>query len=99
MPGQDPEFDPAIARFYETAPEEARLERGAFLLESLRTRELIQRYAPPAPATVLDIGGAAGAYALWLAALGHTVHLLDATSRLVDEARRRSAASPRPLAS
>jgi len=93
------DFDSTIAAYYEQAPEENRLEQGAFLLEALRTRELIQRYAPPPPATVLDIGGAAGAYALWLAELGYTVHLLDPVPRLVDEARRRSASSSRPLAS
>jgi ubiquinone/menaquinone biosynthesis C-methylase UbiE len=94
-----PELDPAIAGFYQAAPEEKRLEEGAFLLESLRTRELIRRYAPPPPATLADIGGAAGGYALWLADAGYTVHLLDAVPRLVDEARRRSATRERPLAS
>jgi ubiquinone/menaquinone biosynthesis C-methylase UbiE len=92
-----PEFDPAIADFYQEAPEEDRLE--SYPLEALRTRELIQRYAPTAPATVIDIGGAAGAYALWLAEAGYTVHLLDAAPRLVAEARRRSATRSRPLAS
>ena len=48
---------------------------------------------------MVDIGGAAGAYALWLAEAGYTVHLLDAVPRLVAEARRRSARSSRPLAS
>ncbi len=94
-----PESDPAITDFYQRAPEEDRLEQGPFLLEALRTRELIQRYAPTAPATVIDIGGAAGAYALWLAEAGYTVHLLDAAPRLVAEARRRSATRSRPLAS
>jgi SAM-dependent methyltransferase len=94
-----PEFDSAIADFYHRTPEENRLDRGPFLLEALRTRELIQRHAPAAPATVLDIGGAAGAYALWLAEAGYTVHLLDAVPRLVAEARRRSATRSRPLAS
>jgi len=94
-----PEFDPAIADFYQQAPEENRLEEGSSLLEALRTRELIQRYAPPAPATVIDIGGAAGAYSLRLADAGYTVHLLDAVPRLVAEARRRSATRSRPLAS
>ena len=96
---EQPPFDPAIADFYRQAAEEARLEQGASLLEALRTRELIQRFAPPAPAVVFDIGGAAGAYALWLAELGYTVHLIDAVPRLVEEAQRRSAASVRPLAS
>jgi ubiquinone/menaquinone biosynthesis C-methylase UbiE len=96
---QPPEFDSTIADYYQRAPEEDRLEQGPFLLEALRTRELIQRYAPGAPATVLDIGGASGAYALWLAEAGYTVHLLDPVPRLVAEARRRSATCRRPLAS
>jgi ubiquinone/menaquinone biosynthesis C-methylase UbiE len=91
--------DPAVADFYQRTAEEARLEQGAFQLEQARTRELIQRFAPPPPAIVLDVGGAAGAYALWLAGTGYTVHLVDAAPRLVAEAERRSAAAPLPLAS
>jgi len=92
-------FDPTIADFYERAPEEARLAQGPFQLEELRTRELIRRFALPAPATVVDVGGAAGAYALWLAQAGYSVHLLDPVPRLVAEAQRRSAAAQHPLAS
>ena len=91
--------EPTIVHYYERVPEESRLEQGAFQLEQARTRELIERHAPPAPAEVLDVGGAAGAYALWLAECGYTVHLLDAVPRLVEEARRRSAAAPHRLAS
>ncbi len=92
-------FDPAIADFYDRTPEEARLQQGPFVLEEARTRELILRFAPSPPATVLDIGGAAGAYALWLAATGYSVHLVDAVPRLVAEAERRSGLAERPLAS
>jgi SAM-dependent methyltransferase len=92
-------FDPTIADFYERAPEEARLAQGPFQLEELRTRELIRRFALPPPATVVDVGGAAGAYALWLAQAGYSVHLLDPVPRLVAEAQRRSAAAQHPLAS
>jgi len=92
-------FDRVIADYYERAPEEARLEQGPFQLEEARTRELIQRYAPPPPGTVVDVGGAAGAYALWLAEAGYSVQLVDPVPRLVAEARRRSAAAERPLAS
>jgi SAM-dependent methyltransferase len=92
-------FDPAIADFYERTAEEARLQQGPFQLEEARTRELIHRFAPPPPATVLDVGGAAGAYSLWLAAAGYTVHLMDAAPRLVAEAERRSGLAERPLAS
>jgi len=96
---EPPSFDEAIADFYARAPEEERLGQGAFVLEELRTRELFQRYAQPPPATVLDVGGAAGAYGLWLADAGYTVHLIDAAPRLVAEAERRSAGRRRPLAS
>jgi SAM-dependent methyltransferase len=96
-PGKGP--DPGILDYYARAPEESRLEQGPFQLEEARTRELILRFAPPAPATVLDVGGAAGAYALWLAAAGYAVHLVDAAPRLVAEAARRSAAASYPLAS
>lgn len=92
-------IDPAIADYYERAAEESRLEQGAFQLEEIRTRELIERHAPPPPTEVLDVGGAAGAYALWLSERGYIVHLLDAAPRLVQEARRRSGAAPRALAS
>jgi SAM-dependent methyltransferase len=93
------EFDSAIAGYYQQWPEERRLEEGPFLLEALRTRELIERHAPAPPATVLDIGGAAGAYALWLAEKGYSVHLVDPIPRLVAEAEQRSAVNARPLES
>ncbi len=93
------DLDRVITDYYERAPEEARLEQGPFQLEEARTRELIQRFAPSPPGVVLDIGGAAGAYALWLAEAGYSVHLLDRVLRLVAEAQRRSAAAPRPLLS
>jgi len=89
----------AIESYYSQGLEEDRLGEGAFLLEGLRTRELIERHVAAAPARVLDIGGAAGAYALWLADKGYEVHLVDVTPRLVEEAERRSRAAVRGLAS
>jgi SAM-dependent methyltransferase len=93
------ELDPRIVQFYHQTPEEDRLEQGPFILEEVRTREVIERHARRPPATVLDVGGAAGAYALWLADAGYTVHLIDAAPRLVAEAERRSAGRSQPLAS
>ena len=93
------ELDAAVRDYYDRVPEEGRLETPPFQLEALRTRELIERHAPAPPATVLDVGGAAGAYAGWLAGAGYAVHLVDVVPRLVAEARRRSAALARPLAS
>jgi ubiquinone/menaquinone biosynthesis C-methylase UbiE len=93
------ELDPTIAEYYHRAPEEYRLQQGPSLLEELRTRELIERHARRPPATVLDVGGAAGAYAFWLLDAGYTVHLLDPVPRLVAEAERRGLARSPPLAS
>ncbi len=92
-------LDRVITDYYDGAPEEDRLKQGPFQLEEARTRELIERFAPPPPGTVGDVGGAAGAYALWLAHGGYTVHLVDAVPRLVAEAERRSAAAMHPLSS
>jgi ubiquinone/menaquinone biosynthesis C-methylase UbiE len=98
-PEPRPVLDPAIADYYDRAHEESRLEHGAFRLEHTRTRELIERHAPPPPATVLDVGGAAGTYALWLASTGYDVHLVEPVPRLVSEAARRSQAATRQLVS
>ena len=92
-------LDPVITDYYDRAPEEARLEQGPFQLEEARTRELIQRFAPPPPGTVVDVGGAAGAYALWLAEAGYSVHLVDPVPRLVAKAQQRSDVAERPLRS
>jgi ubiquinone/menaquinone biosynthesis C-methylase UbiE len=90
---------PEVLAFYTGFPEETRLGIGRFRLEFERTKEILSRELPAPPARVVDVGGAAGAYALWLAARGYEVHLVDATARLVEEARRRSAAAASPLAS
>src|SRR5687767_5876092 len=92
-------LDPAIRDYYERAPEESRLEHDNSVLEAARTRELIQRHLPSAPRKVLDVGGAAGAYAFWLAAQGYEVHLVDAVDRLVSEARGRNETASSKLAS
>jgi SAM-dependent methyltransferase len=92
-------LDRVITDYYDRTPEEVRLGQGPFQLEEARTRELIQRFATPPPGTVLDVGGAAGAYGLWLAEAGYAVHLVDPVPRLVAEAQRRSATAARALAS
>ena len=89
-----------ILRHYAEADEASRLCTGWFQLEQARTQELILRHIPPAPATVLDIGGGAGAYACWLAARGYHVHLIDPVLRHVEQACAASAKQPQhPLAS
>ncbi|HEY5741692.1 MAG TPA: hypothetical protein VIS99_04060 [Terrimicrobiaceae bacterium] len=90
-----PKLPKEITRYYQEVAEEERLAAGPSQLEFTRTKEVVLRYLPPPPATVLDDGGASGAYALWLAEKGYQVHLIDPVPRLVEEARRRSAGSAR----
>ena len=82
-----------IAAYYDRGDEEGRLGDWG-RLEFLRTRELLARFLPAPPATVLDVGGAAGAYALPLAAEGYEVHLVDPVALHVEQARAASAAQP-----
>jgi SAM-dependent methyltransferase len=88
--------DPDIAAYYERGKEQRRLAEWG-RLERLRTLELLERHLPPAPATVLDVGGGAGAYAIELARDGYAVHLIDAVALHVEQAL--AAATHAPLAS
>jgi hypothetical protein len=64
-----------ITRYYEEVAEEGRLASGPGQLEFARTKEVVLRFLPPPPAAILDVGGASGAYAFWLAQKGYEVHL------------------------
>jgi ubiquinone/menaquinone biosynthesis C-methylase UbiE len=87
-----------VLAYYQQYPEEDRLGIGPFRLEFERTKEILARLLT-APRRIVDVGGAAGAYSSWLAGRGHEVHLVDVVPRLVEEARRRDASSPHPIAS
>jgi SAM-dependent methyltransferase len=83
--------DEAIRAYYGGGVEIGRLERGYWRLELERTKELLGRYLPPAPARVLDVGGGPGVYAEWLADAGYHVKLIDLVSLYVEHAQRRAA--------
>jgi ubiquinone/menaquinone biosynthesis C-methylase UbiE len=86
--------------YYGETDEATRLQKGWFRLEHARTQELILRHLPPAPATIIDAGGGAGAYACWLADRGYKVHLVDPVPKHVEQARAASVQRPAsPLAS
>jgi ubiquinone/menaquinone biosynthesis C-methylase UbiE len=89
-----------IIQHYSDAEESSCLRSGWFQLEQARTQELILRHLPPPPATIIDVGGGAGAYACWLAARGYQVHLIDPVPKHVEQARAASSKQPQhPLAS
>ena len=83
-----------VIDYYEQYAEESRLAAGASRLEFERTKEILQRLLPKPPARIVDVGGAAGVYSAWLAGLGHEVHLVDASKRLVE--RRENSTRPWP---
>src|SRR5215831_1634076 len=59
------EIDPTVIAYYDHGDEHDRLTPGGGTLEFLRTKELLTRFLPPPPASVLDVGGATGVYASW----------------------------------
>jgi ubiquinone/menaquinone biosynthesis C-methylase UbiE len=80
--------------------EEARLSDAWGQIEFVRSQSILRRYLRPAPAVVLDVGGAAGRYASWLAQAGYAVHLIDPVPLHIQQAQAASAAQPEtPIAS
>jgi ubiquinone/menaquinone biosynthesis C-methylase UbiE len=93
--GEQHQIDAEISAHYEEGIEKERLLGGGVgRLEYLRTRELLARHLPPAAATILDVGGGAGAYALPLAKEGYSVYLVDPVPLHVEQATAASVAQP-----
>jgi SAM-dependent methyltransferase len=86
-------LDPSIEAHYALGVERRRLA-GESNLEWLRTQELLERYLPAPPASILDVGGGPGIYAGWLAEKGYAVRLIDPVPRHVAEAELLSRAQP-----
>lgn len=78
----------AMQEYYELGKESERLASSAQgRLEFERTQEILLRALPPAPATIADIGGGPGRYALWLASLGYQVLHRDVMPLHVEQLR------------
>jgi len=89
-----------VVDYYEGYDEQGRLDRSGGRVEFLRTQHLIRRYLSAPPAVVLDVGGAAGRYACWLAREGYAVHLIDPVPLHVQQAQAASDVQPgTPIAS
>src|SRR5262245_49467140 len=90
----------AVAEHYASGYEARRLHTHEGKLERERSRELLKRFLPPAPATILDVGGGPGGHACWLAEQGYIVHLIDISPVHVELAKEASRGQPEaPLAS
>ena len=80
-------MQPSVLGYYAQLGERNRLAEDPMgQLEYLRTRELLTRWLPRPPAQVLDVGGATGVHAQWIAALGHRVQVIDPQLAQVAEA-------------
>jgi ubiquinone/menaquinone biosynthesis C-methylase UbiE len=88
-----------IETHYLQSGERERLSADVGELEKLRTQAILARALPPAPAVILDVGGAAGVYAFPLAAQGYQVHLIDPVELHLEQARSHAAQSGIGLAS
>src|SRR4051812_16265694 len=95
----EPPKSEVLIRHYASGYEADRLNVSSGQLERERTRELLTRFLPAAPAIVLDVGGGPGAHACWLAKQGYIVHLNDIVPSHVEKAIAASALQPdAPLA-
>ncbi len=86
----------SVREFYDlmAEAEASRLGEGLGRLEFERTRRLLERFLPPPPVEVLDVGGGPGAYSFWLAERGFRVHLVEPSPRLAGLARIKAANRP-----
>jgi ubiquinone/menaquinone biosynthesis C-methylase UbiE len=95
-----PVLDDQVLAHYASSPrpEDERLRRGTGRIEFLRTQELVRRYLDSErPSRVLDVGGASGVHAEWMAADGHHVHVVDAVPRHVQQAAERGQSPSAPF--
>lgn len=95
MPGSRSSLEQQILRYYEAGQEAERLESPFSRWEKVRTLDLLDRFLPPAPALILNVGGAAGAYAFPLAERGYVVDLIDLVPLHIEQAKQRAAMGPR----
>jgi SAM-dependent methyltransferase len=91
MPAPRFSLERQILSYYESGQEAERLESPFSRWEKVRTLDLLDRFLPPAPALILDVGGAAGAYAFPLAKRGYVVDLVDPVPLHVEQAQQRAA--------
>ena len=78
----------ASARLANLFADEAYATVKGYVRTYVMHQQLLE-HLPPAPATVLDVGGGAGHQSLPLASAGYQVTLLDSSEPMLDKARQR----------
>ncbi len=92
-------LDASFRAHYNTGVERDRLLGGTSNLEFERTKHIMSRYLPRKSIRILDVGGGPGRYSLWLAEMGHSVHLVDVTPLHIQQARELDKRSKHHIAS
>jgi len=79
-----------VVDIYTAGDEDIRMTQDRNQLEWVRTCELLARWLPPPPATVIDAGGGPGRQAKHLLDRGYDVTLYDLVPKHVEQAEARS---------
>lgn len=98
-PSKPAELHRSILQYYQSTEEISRLQRIENELELLRTRDILARFLPPAPAEILDVGGGPAIHSFWLTELGYRTHLVDIVPKHIEAGRRIERELDLPLAS
>ncbi len=85
---------PEVLEHYGQIDEGGRITHGLGRLELVRTQEILRRHLPAARLEILDVGGATGVHAQWLADDGHDLHVVDLVPDHVEQVRARADATP-----
>jgi ubiquinone/menaquinone biosynthesis C-methylase UbiE len=87
-----------INQYYASEIEKDRLEQEFFMLEGIRTKEIISRYLSKEKMNIIDIGGGAGYYSFWLQEKGHRATLVDLSPKNIELATKHALATGIQLA-
>ena len=88
---------PEVVAYYARGREAQRLDEGHGVIELARTFEILERWLPGPPASILDVGGGPGRYAVWLANRGYRVTLVDALPLHVAQAMDAAASASQTI--
>lgn len=81
-----------IIQYYSNLHDELTRHSDSFgVIQEARTKKLISRYLATNTSTILDVGGAGGVYAFFLADLGYQVTLLDIVPKHIEHVRNLNA--------